>query len=94
MGEKHIPACMEQMTVEQMRRELEYGKFGEQDSPSHNFASRWLSIKESEERDNRDNASLSISRKALRNSNCANIIAIIAMIIAIAAIIIPLLIKK
>ena len=94
MSEKHIPACMEQMTVKQMRIEFGYGKFGEPGSPSHNFASFWLAVKESEERDKRDNDSLSISRKALRNSNWANIIAAIAIIIAIAAIVVPLLIKK
>ena len=94
MTEKNIPACLDQRTLEQARRELEYGTFGEPGSPTHNFASRWLAVKEAEERDKRDNESLSISRKALRSANWANIIAIIAAIIAIAAIVIPLLIKN
>jgi desulfoferrodoxin (superoxide reductase-like protein) len=91
---KHIPACIDQMTSQQAKIELGYGRFGEPGTPSHNFASFWISLKEQEERDKRDNDSLSISRKALRNSNWANIIAAIATIIAIAAIIVPLLIKK
>jgi hypothetical protein len=83
MGKKHIPPCMEQMTITQMRRELEYGKFGEPESPSHNFALRWLSIRESEERDSRDDKTLRLAKSANRIAWIAVIIAIIASIITI-----------
>jgi hypothetical protein len=64
MGEKQIPACFSEMTVEQMRREFGYDKFGKPGTESHSFALFWLSIKESEERDKREASTLSIAKEA------------------------------
>jgi type IV secretory pathway component VirB8 len=93
-SDKEMIARLEKMPIEQARRELASGTFGAVGSPNHRFASSWLAVKEAEERDKQDAFNESISRKALRNSNWANIIAISAIVIAIIAIIVPLLIKK
>ena len=53
----------------------------------YRLAQQWVSSKDSERRDAREEEILSIARKALSNSNRANIIAIIATIIAAIAII-------
>jgi hypothetical protein len=87
-------ACIDSMTLEEARRELASGTFGDLGSSTHSFALQWVLLREAEERDKRDSETLSISRKALRNSSWANIMAISAIIIAILAIIVPLLIKK
>ena len=93
-SDKKFIAKLEAMPLEQARRELASGTFGNIGSPNHIFASSWLVVKESENRDNQDLRIEFISRKALRNSTWANIIAIIAMIIAVMAIIVPWLMKK
>jgi len=93
-SDKKFIACLDNMTLQQARRELAWGTFGNPGSPNHDFASQWLAVKEAEEQDKRDARIESISRKALHNANWANIIAISAIIIAIIAIILPLLIKK
>ena len=93
-SDRQFIAKLEAMTLEAARRELASGTFGRQGSPNHTFASSWLAVKEAEERDKHDARIEFISHKALRNSNWANIIAIIATIIAILAIILPLLMKK
>ena len=80
MNEKHIPACIDQMTSQQAKIELGYGRFGEPGSPSHNFASFWISIKEGEERGERDSEAIRLARRA-------NLIAWIASIMAMIAII-------
>jgi uncharacterized protein YjaG (DUF416 family) len=88
MNKYEITAQLEDMTLEQARREIASGKFGDPTTIVHNFASQWLMVKESEERDKRDALNVSISRKALRNSTWANIIAISATILSAIAIII------
>ena len=93
-GDKNFIARLEAMPLEQARREIASGKFGRVGSPDHDFASSWLAVKEAELQEGRDSRLESMSRKALRNSTVANIIAIIAMILSAAAIIIPLLLKK
>jgi hypothetical protein len=76
-------ACIDNMTLEQARRELAWGTFGEPVSSTHSFALQWVLIKEAEERDKREVESLSISRKALENSRLATRIAISAIILSI-----------
>jgi len=80
MSEKHIPVCIDQMTSQQAKIELGYGRFGEPGTPSHNFASFWISIKEDEERGKRDSDAIRLARRA-------NLIAWIASIIAVIAIV-------
>jgi hypothetical protein len=93
-SDKNFIDRLEAMPIEQARREIALGAFGRPGSPNHSFALSWLSVNEAERRDKRDALTESISRKALRNSNWANIIAISAIIIAIIAIIVPFLTKK
>ena len=73
---------LESMPLEQARRALASGSFGDVGSPNHDFCLSWLSAKESAVREAREEESLSVSRKALRNSIGATIIATFAMIIA------------
>ena len=93
-SDKSKNARLEAMPLEQARRELAGGTFGAVGSPNHSKASEWLTVKEAESRDNRESRLESMSRKALRNSNWANIIAIVAMIFSAMAIVEPWLIKK
>ena len=85
-SDKKVIAQLEAMTLEQARRELASGTFGNPGSGNHTFASSWLDVKESGERDKRSDRSETISLKALRNSTWANIIAIIAIILSIIAV--------
>jgi len=55
---------------------------------NHGRVTVWLETKDAERRDAKDEESLSISRRALRNSNWANIIAAIATVLSVIAIII------
>ena len=61
-----------------VRHSLSKGEYGEKGSKSHEIVLSWLASKDSERAD----MNLSISRKALRNSKWATIIAIIAIIYA------------
>lgn len=63
-GDKKMIACLDNMTLEQARRELAWGRFGDPGSPNHDFASKWLEVKEAEERDNRDLDAISIAKEA------------------------------
>jgi hypothetical protein len=92
-SDKSIIARLEAMSFEQARRELACGTFGTVGSPNHIYASSWLAVREAESRDSRESRLESMNRKALRNSNWANIIAIIAMILSVIAILLPWLIK-
>jgi len=82
-SDRQVIARLEAMPLEQARREVASGNFGRPGSVNHGFASLWLSVKESEERDKREAESLSISRNALRISYAAIIIAIMAIIFPI-----------
>jgi hypothetical protein len=92
-SDKSIIARLEAMSLEQARREFACGTFGAVGSPNHRVAFSWLAVKEAESRDSRESRLESMSRKALRNSNWANIIAIIAMILSAMAILVSWLIK-
>lgn len=98
MDKEKIKAQIDPMTLEQARKELASGTFGDPTTIVHNFASQLVSLKESEERDKRDAETLSLSRKALSVSRDAKVIAIISIvlstIIAISAIIVTLLVEK
>lgn len=91
---KSMITRFEAMSLEQARRELACGTFGAVGSQNHSIASSWLAVKEAESRDSRESRFESMSRKALRNSNWANIIAIIAMILSVMAIVVSWFIKK
>lgn len=82
-SDKKVIAQLEAMTLKQARKALASGTYGTPGSGNHDFASSWLSVKEAEEQDKRDLESLSISRKALRISYIAIIIATIAIVLPI-----------
>jgi hypothetical protein len=65
-SDKKVIACLDNMTLEQARRELAWGTFGSPGSPNHDFASQWLAVKEAEERDKRDAETLDIAKDANR----------------------------
>ena len=90
-NEKYIIDKLQSMTIKEARRAIATGKFGSVGGKDHAFASNLLSAKEAEERDGLDFRIESMSRKALRNSTWANIIAIIAVTLSAIAIIIALL---
>lgn len=85
-NERYIIDQLNSMTINEARKAIASGKFGSPGRPDHAFALNWLAAKEAEERDSRDSRIESISRKALRNSTWANIIAISAIILSISAI--------
>ena len=82
-NEEYIINKLDSMTINEARNAIASGQFGSIGRPDRAFASEYLSSKEAEERDKREAESLSISRKDLRNSTWANIIAIIAMILSV-----------
>jgi hypothetical protein len=82
-------AHLESLGETKVRESLFRGEFGLKGSDLYNLAEDWLASKESERKaaldtrsEVREEESLSISRKALRNSRWATTIAIIATIIA------------
>jgi hypothetical protein len=81
-AQREMTELLEAMSLEQARRAIASGSFGDVGSPNHEFCSSWLSAKESTAREEREEESLSISRKALRISIWATIIAAIALIVA------------
>lgn len=86
-NEPKIIKDLDAMTIDEARKAIAKGQFGSPGRPDRAFALEYLSSKEATLRDAREAESLSISRKALRNSNWANIIAIIAIILSIITII-------
>ena len=82
---------LESMPLDQARLEIVLEKCGNIGSPSHVFASSWLSAKQASVRDAREEKTLSIARRA--NTN-AIIAMILSAIIALAMIIIQLLTTK
>lgn len=91
-SDKKVIAQLEAMTLIQARRELASNTFGKPGSGNHSFASSWISIKESEERDTRESKTLAIAEEAnsiaksmRREVRKDRIIAIVAIIIAIIA---------
>ena len=88
-------ACIDNMTLEDARRELASGTFGDLGSSTHSFALQWVLIKEVEERDKREADTLDIAKDANRIASDALVIArknerwaMYAVIIAILAAII------
>ena len=90
MTQKNIIKRLEDLGINKSREAMLNGVFGDIGSPNHKIASSWLSSKEKEEADavslraeEREEESLSISRKAVLLAKSANIIATIALIISI-----------
>lgn len=82
-------AQWESLGVGEVRKRLVSEEYGTGDAPLRKLVEDWLTSKELEHKaasdarfEAREEKSLSISRKALFNSRCATIIAIIATIIA------------
>lgn len=77
-------AKLEALSLNEARAAVARGDFGQPpDSPNYLFASGVVAAREAAERDARDEDSLSISRKALRNSDRATNIAISAIVLSI-----------
>ena len=74
---------LESLEPDEVRRKLSAGEFGDVDSPSRNRVEAWLKLKVESLSEAREEESLSISRKALRNSERATRIAISAIILSI-----------
>ena len=73
--DKKVIARLKAMTLEQARIELASGAFGKPGRPDHDFASRWLAIKEAEARDAREVEILSIAKEASSVAREANLLA-------------------
>lgn len=63
--QKEMVNRLEAMSIEQARREIASGSFGDIGSPNHAFASSWLSVKEATLRDAREAKTASLARKLL-----------------------------
>lgn len=90
----------ERLGEREVRRRVLQNEYAEVGTPLREAVDEWLSAKETDRRlaledrmEERAEETLSIARRALVNSRWANIIAIIATVIALAAIVIPV-IKK
>jgi hypothetical protein len=83
-NENRIIAILESMPFEEARKKILHRELGDQfGSENHNFCLSWLFEKESVRKDEREEETLSISRKALDNSRLATRIAISAIILSI-----------
>lgn len=79
---RHLIEELEAMSLDQARKTIASGQLGAIGSPNHSVASEWLAAREATARDTREDASLSVARKALSNSRWANVIAIAALVIS------------
>ena len=82
-NEQYIINTINSMSIDEARYSIAKGDFGHIGGPEHSYALSLLTAKESALRDAREAESLSISRKALRISYAAIIIAIIAIVFPI-----------
>jgi hypothetical protein len=80
---------LDSLGEEEVRRQIAQGQHGTPGSQLRSRVELWLRLKKesrelasSSRKESREEMSLSISRKALFNSRCATIIAMIAMIVA------------
>ena len=75
---------LESMPFEEAREKILKRQLGNTlDSPNHRLCLSWLQCKESKLRDDREDETLSIARKALRSSKAATWIATSAIILSI-----------
>lgn len=82
-NEKYIIDKFKSMPLEEARYAIAMGDFGHIGGPEHSYALSLLAAEEATLRDAREAENLSISRKALRISYAAIIIAIIAIALPI-----------
>lgn len=87
-------AKYEELGEQEVRERLAAGRYGDSGFPPYDEVSLWLSTLDRQREEVRDKRIEAMSRKALRNSNWANILSAIAIITAIVAIIIACLIKN
>jgi CHASE3 domain sensor protein len=73
---------LQQLGEKTVKTRLLNGDYGQPLSINYECVNAWLSSTESERADARAEESLSISRKALRNSKWATVIAIIAIVLS------------
>lgn len=82
-SEQNLVERLESMTIEDARKALAEKQFGDIGSPNHHFCSSWLSVKESERRDERDFVTLNWARYATYAAYAAAIIAAVSTVITI-----------
>jgi hypothetical protein len=84
MSDDALIKRLENMPFEEARDKILKRQMGNTlDSPNHQLCLSWLTGKESELRDKREEETLSIARKALDNSRLATRIAISAIVLSI-----------
>jgi len=82
-NEQDMVARLQTMSLEDARKALAEKQFGDVGSPNHEFCSSWLSVKESEVRDERDSKTLRWARHAAYAAYIAAIMAAISIAITI-----------
>lgn len=82
-NEQYIIDKLNSMSIDEARKAIAKGDFGHIGAPEHSYALSLLATEEASLRDAREAESLSISRKALRISYAAIIIAIMAIVFPI-----------
>ena len=74
---------LESMSLDEARRAIATGQFGDIGSPNHAFCSSWLAALDASLQHARETEALTISREALTNSKLATRIAIIALVLSV-----------
>jgi len=74
---------LESMPLEEARRAIATGAFGDIGSPNHDICKSWLQARDTALQHSRDSEVLGLSRDALHNSKLATRIAIIALILSV-----------
>jgi|SRR3546814_822352 len=81
--EQQMIERLEAMSLDEARRMIATGGFGDIGSPNHSFCMSWLQAKDVELQHARESEALAISRDALSNSKLATRIAIAALILTL-----------
>lgn len=74
---------LESMPLEEARRAISTGAFGDIGSPNHVICMSWLQAQDTSLQHSREDEALDVSRDALRNSKLATRIATLALVLSV-----------
>jgi hypothetical protein len=84
-SELEMIARLESTPLEEARRAISTGAFGDIGSPNHAICMSWLQAQDTKLQHARESEALGLSREALGNSKLATRIAIIALVLSVIA---------
>ncbi len=82
-SQKKMISHLDSLPLSEARSLVAAHHYGKPGSVNQNLCESWLASKEAEQQEIHESESLSISRKALRYSKFANIIAVVAIVVSL-----------